>query len=591
MSKKVSFKIRKKYIYAASVMLLITSLVSIFSLFFVYFYGRIYPGVYVLNTHLGGLTKTESLTKIENEFYLPSEISVNINEKKFVIPTDRLEASIDSNETVNLAYNVGRKGGVGENIRLIYQSLIKTFHLEPSLKYNKEKLKEQISLIVSQIGEEPQEALLVFTPTGVEYKEAKPGSFLNQDKLEEEILSSLKEGNETVVFQLEYVDPTLSSAQKDTFIERGQRLAGKTILLTSPDKDYIYKDQQFLNLINPKGGYKFGSVSPSFEDIANTVKSVPQNPVFKFLPAEAGEKGKVVEFLPAKDGLEVDTLELSNKVETALKELEVKDIDSIEVEIPLKRTPPDFATDDINDLGIKELIGVGTSSFRGSIPSRVYNIAHAASKLNGVLIPPGEIFSFNKTIGDISALTGYKQAYVIQGNQTVLGDGGGVCQVSTTFFRAAINAGLPIVERRAHSYRVGYYEQGSPPGIDAAIYYPTVDIKIKNDTTGNILIQTFVDTKNMALRFEFYGTSDGRVATISKPVMGSIIAPPEDLYIDDPTLPTGEIKQIDSKAWGGKVNFNYKVERNGETIFEETYYSNYRPWQAKFLRGTGPVQQ
>ena len=77
--------------------------------------------------------------------------------------------------------------------------------------------------------------------------------------------------------------------------------------------------------------------------------------------------------------------------------------------------------------------------------------------------------------------------------------------------------------------------------------------------------------------------------TITKPVITSVSAPPEDLYIDDPTLPIGQIKQIDYKAWGAKVVFDYEVDRNGETIYEKKFVSNFRPWQAKFLRGTGPT--
>ena len=88
------------------------------------------------------------------------------------------------------------------------------------------------------------------------------------------------------------------------------------------------------------------------------------------------------------------------------------------------------------------------------------------------------------------------------------------------------------------------------------------------------------------LTFDLYGSGDGRTITLGDPVITSSSAPPEDLYIDDPTLKAGVIKQIDYKAWGAKVYFNYKVKKNGSVLFEKTFYSNYQPWQAKFLRGT-----
>ena len=203
------------------------------------------------------------------------------------------------------------------------------------------------------------------------------------------------------------------------------------------------------------------------------------------------------------------------------------------------------------------------------------------------MVPPNEIFSFNEVLGDVSSYTGYKAAYVIMEGKTVLGDGGGVCQVSTTLFRAVLSAGLPIMERRAHAYRVGYYEQGSSVGLDATVYSPTTDFKFKNDTANYLLIQPTIDNNNYSLIFEIYGTSDGRVATTTKPIISSQIAPADDLYIDDPTLPLGNVKQTEHKAWGAKVSFNYHVERDGQVLIDQKFSSNYRPWQAVYLRGSG----
>jgi vancomycin resistance protein YoaR len=171
--------------------------------------------------------------------------------------------------------------------------------------------------------------------------------------------------------------------------------------------------------------------------------------------------------------------------------------------------------------------------------------------------------------------------------RTVLGDGGGVCQVSTTLFRAVLAAGLPVLERRAHSYRVGYYEQNSPPGFDATVYSPTTDFKFKNDTPAYILIQAKADNQTSTLIIELWGTNDGRIAKTTKPVITDQVPPPEDLYQDDPALRAGQIKQVDWKAFGAKVKFDYHVERHGEILSHQTFSSNYRPWQAVFLRGTG----
>ncbi|MEK9207877.1 MAG: VanW family protein, partial [Patescibacteria group bacterium] len=240
----------------------------------------------------------------------------------------------------------------------------------------------------------------------------------------------------------------------------------------------------------------------------------------------------------------------------------------------------------VNKMGIKELIGSGTSLFQHSIETRIYNVNLAASRINGVLVSPGDTFSFAKSVGDVSSLTGYKQAYIIENGKTVLGDGGGVCQVSTTLFRAALNSGLPIVERNAHAYRVGYYEQDSPPGIDATVYVPSVDLKFKNDTGNYILIQSIIDPEELRLTFMIYGTKDGRISELSTPVVTNQTPAPPDKFEDDPNLPKGQIKQIDFAASGANVYFTRTVTKDGKVIIADKFSSNYRPWQAVYLRGT-----
>ncbi len=299
------------------------------------------------------------------------------------------------------------------------------------------------------------------------------------------------------------------------------------------------------------------------------------------------ESGRVSAFKLSKNGQVLDVKELKSEIVSAMNtSVESEKPHTITLKIPIKILEPKVSTDKINNYGIKELIAEGTSLFRGSIENRAFNINLASSRLNGVLIAPGEVFSFNKAVGDITSFTGYKQAYVISGSKTILGDGGGVCQVSTTLFRAALKAGLPIVERNQHAYRVGYYEQDSPPGVDAAIYSPGTDLKFKNDTGKHILVQAFPDMSNYSLSFQLYGTKDNREVTINTPIILSQSAAPEPEYQDDPNLPKGQVKQIDFAAGGMNVYFTRTVKKDGKTTSDDKFVSNYRPWKAIFLRGT-----
>lgn len=341
--------------------------------------------------------------------------------------------------------------------------------------------------------------------------------------------------------------------------------------------------QAYINGVNLSPSYHY-SDNYLIKVLSPMVKKMtipPTDALFNF------QDGKVVAFRPSSNGQEVDIealkTDLSSKIPVIL--LAEKPI-MITIPLIIKVVEPKITTDKANNLGIKELVATGTSLFQHSIPGRIHNITLAATKLNGVLIAPGEVFSFNKAVGDISAATGYQQAYIIQSGKTVLGDGGGVCQVSTTLFRAVLNAGLPIVERREHAYRVGYYEQDSLPGFDATVYAPSVDLKFKNDTGNSLLIQTVIDQDAQRLTFLLYGTKDGRQISIEKPVVLSQSPALPPVYQDDPTLQKGVIKQVDFSANGMSTYFTRTVTRNGKIIISDKFVSNFQPWAAVYLKGT-----
>lgn len=303
-----------------------------------------------------------------------------------------------------------------------------------------------------------------------------------------------------------------------------------------------------------------------------------KNALFKF------ENGRVVSFRQEEKGQEIQTEIFLDSLDKKIHALEKKR-ENIVAKVEAKIIEPEFTLANSNDFGIEEFIGEGKSDFTHSIPERVHNLTLAASKFDGVLIPKNSVFSFNETVGDISSFTGYKPAYIIKSGKTVLGDGGGVCQVSTTLFRAALNTGLPILERAAHAYRVGYYENDSQPGFDATVYAPSPDLKIKNDTTASILIQTEVDQNNNLLYFRFYGKRDDRKVEISPVTVYDVVPPLPEIKQDDPTLKKGIVKQVDFPAWGSKAVFTYKVTKAGK-IDEKKFLSVYRPWQAVYLVGT-----
>ena len=207
-------------------------------------------------------------------------------------------------------------------------------------------------------------------------------------------------------------------------------------------------------------------------------------------------------------------------------------------------------------------------------------------KFHGIVVPPGAIFSFNDYLGPVTTETGFEESLIISGDRTAVGIGGGVCQVSTTAFRAALFGGFEITERWAHGYRVSWYETGSGPGMDATIYTPDVDFKFRNDTDHYLLIQTDVDETAGTLSFRFYGTPTGRQVTIEDPVVENVVPHGPAIYQDDPSLPKGTTEQVDWANDGVDVTVRRTVTEGDAVIHQDTFFSRYKPWRARYLIGT-----
>lgn len=320
-------------------------------------------------------------------------------------------------------------------------------------------------------------------------------------------------------------------------------------------------------------------ITEALSHLTDLYEKDPINAKFQF------ESGKVVVFEKEKDGLHIEAKRALSEVDNVIKKLIIHP-SSTTILVKSTIIKPKITLSQTNTYGIEELIGEGNSDYAHSIPQRIHNLLLGASKFNGVLIPKGATFSFNDTVGDISSTTGYQPAYIIKEGRTVLGDGGGICQVSTTVFRAVLNAGLPIAEYHSHAYRVGYYENDAKPGLDATVFGPTVDFKFVNDTPASILIQTTADEKNHKLSFKFYGKKDNRSIQLTSPILSDYTSAPEAQFQDDPTLKKGVVKQVDFAAPGGRSRYSYKVTKGNEVLFQKDFNIWYQPWRAVFLVGT-----
>lgn len=543
------------------------------------FRNLVFPHVVVAGVDTSGMDKT-SVIKLLNSQFTANKANVVLEiDGKEIRKIDKLKVEYDFAWATDQAMGVGRNGNVLTQITEQINGLLKGRQIDVPISYDADELKDLIDQTVHDLNQEPVTPKLVIKDGKTLLVPGVDGVEIKTDKLAQAIALHLAiPGEHHIEIPLNKINTKENSELVDSAESAMNKWGDRSLRITfrnfqkSLDKETMLSLWGLTNERIDETNYQ-----NLIEQIRGQVETEPKDAVFIF------EDNKAKDFKPEIVGATIDLPSFKEKLANYLLAAEDKPL-----EIPVILTYPKIKTSDLNNMGINELVGSGQSTFLHSIPGRVFNVNLAASRINGTIVAPGEEFSFDNAVGDISKATGYQSAYVISGGRTVLGDGGGVCQVSTTVFRAALNTGLPITDRKAHAYRVGYYEQNSGPGIDATVFSPSVDLKFLNDTGHYLLIQTTVDTKSLSMKVDIYGTSDGRKATISTPKISSQTPPPSTIYTDDPTLPKGTLKQIDWSAWGAKVSFDYKVvNKDGVVTIDRTFFSNYQPWQAIYLRGTG----
>ncbi len=588
----------------------IAVLLFLYLAFLKFYQDKFFPGVKIAGQDVGGQSVFVITNKLHSQFEdrKETQISLIYQNQTFVINPSLALPEIDLTDSIQTAFMTGRTGNVLKDTRDQFKLLLVGNKFNLRLKYkNSARVSSQINLINQKIKKEALPAQIIFRDT-VSVIPAEDGIELDKKKLLESIESYLTlKGDAPRLLPIKPLLPTLTTERAEKY-KKVLDLAKKSPITLYFESDIWVIDQatlynlldfdntkiELVSLRSNDQDFAIKEISFGKQTITDSELLLDNDKLFNYLQKIADktdqqlqeakfvfdEKAqRVTEFQPGQEGRALNLTKSSTLITAAIAN------NTTSVELPVETTYLKTSADKVNNLGIKDLLGTGTSSFIDSIPNRVYNIGLSAAKTNGILVPPGEIFSFNEYLGEVTAATGFKQAYVIKEGKTVLDDGGGVCQVSTTLFRAVLNAGLPIIERTAHVYRVGFYEQGgSPPGFDATVFPPYVDFKFKNDTSTYILVQN--QMVGTTLTFQIYGTSDGRVTNVAKPVVLSQTPPPPDLRQDDPNLPKGTEKEIEHSIWGMNTQFKRTVTKNGEILIDEVWRSNFRPWQKITLVGT-----
>lgn len=567
--------------------------------------NKIYPGLYLGQIDLGGLSREAAKTKVQSivdNINQEGLIFHYHNQKTALFPlVASLEGDVaveiinfDVDSTINIIYAYGRVGNFLNrlNQKISSQRRNKTYAIFYLL--NEDEVNNFLDNNFSHFTTPAKDATLVtsYNPPYYQLEFLVEDEQYGQTLDYEKVLKELHQHLRVLDFSPTELQAMIDYPQIYTRDTAGMENRAEDIVANAPLKLTHEYQQWFINkptladwlalkqLNNPTPGDIIVGLNYDLVDdwlTENIASKVNQEPVeAKF----AISSGKVTEFQASRDGQELDMINTIARLEknllsgTSTTELIVVEQKSL------------VQTEDINELGIKELIGIGHSDFSGSPQNRRHNIGVGAASVNGTLLAPDEEFSLLKVIGEVSADTGYLPELVIKEGKTTPEYGGGLCQIGTTMFRVTIDSGLPVTMRRNHSFRVSYYE---PSGTDATIYDPWPDYKFLNDTGNHILIQSRIEGSQ--LYFDFWGTRDGRIATTTYPVVYNIVRPAPTKIIETLDLEPGVKKCTEHAVNGADAYFDYTVYYPNGEVSEERFKSHYVPWREVCLLGVETLSQ
>jgi len=514
-------------------------------------------GVKIANFNFGRSDPQTAQEEIKERWhnFAEQELTFLYQEKSWSANLVDLGFQIDEATTISQAYQIGHQANILINLKDQLTALIAGYHLEPVYEIDQDKFQEKTGQLFEDIERPVQNAGLIFNEEIDDFslRHSSQGTTIDRKELLSDLSQRIKSfSHQPINLQLVLDEPTVKNDEVDSAREKAQQvLADQPYQVILESTVWTINEDRLIDWIkfepipedeidNQILGFFLDNnqIKEYLEEITSTINQQPINARLET------EGNRAIVFTPDQKGFGIE-------IDKTVDQL----IQNILAQPPNKRTTitaqkllPKIVLWQTNDLGIKSSIGQGISNFAGSPKNRIHNIKTGTTKFNGLILNPGEEFSFNTFLEGSGPEQGFLPELVIKKEKLVLEYGGGLCQVSTTLFRAAINAGLKITERRPHAFPVEYY---SPQGFDATIYDPRPDLRFINNTPNHLLIEGVV--QGYQLVFNFYATDDGRQVKIKGPY---VLERKED----------GSMKTV----------LTQEVYQNDELFFEETFYSNYK---------------
>ena len=544
------------------------------------FADKILPGVVAANIPIGGMKLEDAAQKLERELAGVSapQLKVRASDRSVVWNARELGWKPDAQATAMLAQEIGRRGNVFKNIQDRLNALAGKIEMPLRAKIEERTVRAKLSKLAEPFLIPAVNANISLENGRFVVMSDKAGQGLN---LEPTIRAYLRDPN-LKELNLKVVPLPAEHSGKE-FLALAEKANGllRPLKLTYMPPDSATGNKTTLTRVLTAlevaklFRIKNGSLEAAPENIQDRLERIAN--AFD-QPARGARyvryQGQLV-VKPEARGWKLDL-----KTAGSLLSEEILRPDANEVILPVIGDEPRVASATLPKPTGLTLISEATTTYYGSSRERMINVATATGKLDGYVVPAGQEFNFNEAVGPIELENGFAEALVISAGRTVKGVGGGVCQASTTAFRALYKAGLPVLERNQHAYRVHWYDP--LVGLDAAVYQPSLNLRMQNDTSGPLLIRT--ETLPGRTTVRVYGQPTNRKVVISNASILSRTPHPPPAYEFDPTLLPGVRKQVDWAEDGFRVRVTRTViDANGSKT--DVTASDYRAWRAVYAIG------
>ncbi len=556
---------------------------------------RIYPGVSVWGVDVGGLRPDEAIAALEDGLgFGASWVTLRGPDRSWAIrPTD-LGLRLDPGATLTPVYDLGRESPLLDNLLTHLRLMVYGEDLAPVVVYDENVVRLYLETLAEQVNIPTTDATLSLDGITPVVTSSQSGRYLDVEASLAALspaVTRLAPAEVTLV--IHEILPAVADAEPAR-AEAAALLDGPlTLVLAQPREGdpgpWALPPELLVTMlvVQADGGELHTTLDQDalrfyLEGLTTTLVIEPVDARFHF-------NDTLGQLEPISPSVEGRGLDVEASVAQIVQQLTVGTRYVPLVVQAVSPRYPDTAT--AEELGIVELVVEGDSYFIDSPSARDHNIRLATPKFDGIVIGPGENFSFNHYLGPVTAEAGYDESYITAGDQLAIDVGGGICQVSTTAFRAAFWGGYPIVERWYHTFRVGYYElMGAGVGMDATVYSPLVDFQFTNDRDYPLLIETEIIEGTHRLVFRFYSTGDGRQVEKGGPEITENTEPGSPIYQLDETLAPGTSIQWQSALSGLTATVRRQVlDAEGNSIYDNVFISKYDARRASYHYGPGYV--